>query len=188
MPDRFRSRLTLPWLALLALTAVACGPREKVVYVPVPEPLAASTRPAPSPTPALLTDTRDRAGIRFVTEVYGALKVRAGDEGGVKDLDATIKPWSAWWLPLKDNSAFQGKDAQHLSPLEKYDAWALAAHNQTKAAAKYESENVYNANANTWEGHCDAAARASPPLSRATPRSRLEWHSFRSHRHQGAAR
>ncbi len=91
-----------------------------------------------------------------VTADFGALVVREGE----LDASADTKPWSSWWYPLRETTLFQGTDGQ-LSPLEKYDAYVGKNRPARSYAADFERKNLYDPEAASWEGLCNAWSLAS---------------------------
>ena len=93
---------------------------------------------------------------RSATDFYGPLYVTEGEF----EAESKIKPWSSWWFPTKETVLFQSQSGR-LSPLEKYDLFAQRVRNGVASAANYEREYLYDPDASTWEGLCNAWAAAS---------------------------
>ncbi|MCM2322759.1 MAG: hypothetical protein NDJ90_05820 [Oligoflexia bacterium] len=98
---------------------------------------------------------RDSALLR-ATETYGPLVVAVG-EGSA---EASRRPWSSWWYPIRDTYLFEGTRANP-APLEKYDTYVLKTTGKAGAAAAFERERLYDPGASAWEGLCNAWAEAS---------------------------
>ncbi len=79
---------------------------------------------------------------------------------------ADIKPWSSWWFPKRDNSLFDDSraenatDYKNLSTLTKYDLVKHSLTGENSTSSIYE-RNLFNQNALSWEGLCDAWALAA---------------------------
>jgi hypothetical protein len=93
----------------------------------------------------LLTVTRER----------GPLVASAG----VRFRELERKPWSGWWLPANSSYLFGGTPEKP-APLQKYDAYTDKKKESRRAAA-FERDRLYDPNAIAWEGSCDAWAMAS---------------------------
>ena len=91
-----------------------------------------------------------------VSNEYGKAVVYEGDTSA----ESATRPWSSWWFPLNDTYMFEKRDGV-LSPLEKYDQYSLKAHSVLSSAAFFEKTHIYNPEATSWEGHCNAWAIAS---------------------------
>jgi hypothetical protein len=91
-----------------------------------------------------------------VTQTFGPLVVQPGHF----DAQAASRPWSSWWYPLKKDDLFVGQNGD-LSPLEKYDLYMRKAHGVQSDAAGYERDHLYNPDAESWEGLCNAWSAAS---------------------------
>ena len=87
--------------------------------------------------------------------------------------ESSIKPWSSWWYPKKDDFLFSLKNGKYTSALTKYDLIRQkrgSKTNQAKpfgSAADFERKN-FNPNDLTWEGLCDAWSLAS--ISKPEPK------------------
>lgn len=79
---------------------------------------------------------------------------------------ADLKPWSSWWYPKRDSSLFDdsratnASDYDHLSTLSKFYLVKKSLNPSAQSAAEYE-KNIFDQNAQSWEGLCDAWAIAS---------------------------
>ncbi len=118
---------------------------------------------APSPAPKPLAVESDSLTIPHrapmfwsVTDKFGLSLIQEGEY----DAESPIKPWSSWWYPITETTLFKGTDGNP-SPLEKYDLYMQRVHGVTSAATSYEQENIYDPNADNWEGLCNAWAIAS---------------------------
>jgi len=81
--------------------------------------------------------------------------------------ESVIKPWSSWWYPLRDSVLFKSSDGKS-SPLEKYDRYRRETRQESSAAAEFESLNLFQPQAQPWEGLCHAWALASLLFSEPT--------------------
>jgi len=106
--------------------------------------------------PGLLSVPSRDGNFLEVTALYGKLLVREGDFVA----EAEVKPWSAWWLPIKDKYLFEATPPE-MSPLQKYDLYNRQIRKAQSGAAIFEKNKLYDPNANNWEGLCDAWAVAS---------------------------
>ncbi|MGK5086237.1 hypothetical protein WDW86_01660 [Bdellovibrionota bacterium FG-2] len=93
------------------------------------------------------------------------LSVREGSFDG----QASVRPWSAWWYPIRERVLFEDAKPGN-SPLEKWDRYVTLSQvsagpsplpSSLSASAKFERENIYDPNAVGWEGLCNAWALAS---------------------------
>jgi hypothetical protein len=87
---------------------------------------------------------------------YGPLYLTEGEWSR----EAAIKPWSAWWYPLRDRGLFKRSDGRK-SPLEKYDEYVAKTRQRQSGAATYEEKYLFRPDAEPWEGRCHAWAMAS---------------------------
>jgi hypothetical protein len=135
------------------LLALSCGQNSpsgkletKIASAPsLPAPLSEYQPPHRNPE---FTTATTQLGALYVTE-------------GLFDSEASQKPWSSWWYPVKDTSLFESADHQ-LSPLEKYDLYMQRSRlHPSVHSALFERQNIYDPNADSWEGHCDAWALAA---------------------------
>ncbi|MEK6704275.1 MAG: hypothetical protein AABZ06_00640, partial [Bdellovibrionota bacterium] len=92
------------------------------------------------------------------TNVYGPLLVAEGEF----DSEADVRPWSAWWLPVRSSYLFKGENGE-FAPLEKYDKYRnkRMLNVGTSNAAGFEREHFYDPDAAPWEGLCNAWATAA---------------------------
>lgn len=111
---------------------------------------------AADPVPRVLSPARRDEELATATAALGPLIVRAGSETH----EASIKPWSAWWYPIRDTALFEGNKPGD-SPLEKYDLYVKNVRHEEGGAAAFERENLYDSRASGWEGHCNAWSLAS---------------------------
>lgn len=89
------------------------------------------------------------------TKDFGALIVKPGQV----EFGSEKAPWSSWWFPSKETYLFRAI-GEKPAPLQKYDAYAKKRGNTTYAA-RYEEEELWESDANNWEGLCHAWAMAS---------------------------
>ncbi|PIS10365.1 MAG: hypothetical protein COT73_09760 [Bdellovibrio sp. CG10_big_fil_rev_8_21_14_0_10_47_8] len=73
---------------------------------------------------------------------------------------ASVKPWSSWWYPKKDQDLFADTAGVRSAPLTKFDYFQLSRNSRSGSSAEYERK-TYDPNAARWEGLCDAWALAS---------------------------
>jgi len=79
---------------------------------------------------------------------------------------ADVKPWSSWWYPKREKNLFDNskvrssKDYKNFSTLSKFDLIKKNKNKNAPSAAAYE-KTLYNPNALSWEGLCDAWSIAS---------------------------
>ncbi len=91
----------------------------------------------------------------FILALFSSTNVIA-DEAAQSD----HIPWSGWWWPDNVGSLATGDDYRGSpAPLEKYDL--VTSDEQQGPATTYYLTNRYDADAQTWEGLCDAWSAAS---------------------------
>jgi len=78
--------------------------------------------------------------------------------------EAENRPWSGWWWP--------SNDARILKSLEKWDR-ARNRLRTTSLAAQFEEDELLDASALPWEGHCDAWAMAA--IATQEPTVPVSW-------------
>lgn len=102
-----------------------------------------------------------------VTREYGPLVIETGEFTAV----STDKPWSSWWYPARDTYLFQ-PTSRGPAPLQKYDAFVESETGTPGGAADFERDKLFDPNAASWEGLCNAWSAASllspEPLAGAT--------------------
>ena len=118
-------------------------------------PVPAATAAA-DPVPGEVSPGRRDEELSTATAAFGPLIVRGGEESH----EAAVKPWSAWWYPVRDTALFEGNKPGE-SPLEKYDLYMKKVHHEDPGAAAFERDNLYDPRASGWEGHCNAWSLAS---------------------------
>jgi hypothetical protein len=92
-----------------------------------------------------------------VTDAFGPLVVYEG----TFDAQSKTQPWSAWWYPLNKTDLFKTADGTP-APLQVYDQYvSQVKHLQSPSAADYEANRLYDPNASSWEGLCNAWSAAS---------------------------
>ncbi len=85
---------------------------------------------------------------------------------------ASVKPWSSWWFPKKENTLFASGDASTLGKFDEFRRWAYNEKNITYPGDSLEYEKKsYNPNSLTWEGLCDAWSLAA--ISVAEPKKQV---------------
>lgn len=140
-------------IAFSSLFLVACGSSESSKEAPnaaTAEQHHAEQNDWTYPTTNLPED------LRLVTQDMGALKVQVGKF--VYESPKATRPWSGWWVPLKDSSLYNTPNA----PLRKYDALSVFAlgGNGARTSERFKSRSEAT-DILSWEGLCDAWSLAS---------------------------
>jgi hypothetical protein len=95
-----------------------------------------------------------------VTTVYGRGKVAPSPGQDFVHYEASITPWSGDYFPSNQTTLFQSAGLGQ-APLQKYDSWVKAVHQEDSTAADFEREYLYQPQADSAQGRCDAFAKAS---------------------------
>lgn len=142
-------------LLLIPLLVAACGSDGSNVDGGDAPPAFPGPANLPPTTP-VGEDLDSLVGMPSIFKEYGVLFAKEGE--WQKEL--AVKPWSAYWYPIRSRALFDGPDAEK-SPLEKYDDYVKEAHQAQASAAQYEEKTLHKPAAEEWEGHCHAWALAS---------------------------
>lgn len=138
---------------IVGILSAGCGSKKLDQTPPAPPSIQQAELPAPPPP---LAQSQAPLVGRPVTDVYGNPIVQDGEFYA----ESKVKPWSSWWFPSNDSYLFAGSGGRP-GPLEKYDAWVKKVHGTDPKSANFERENLYDPMGGSWEGLCDAWARAA---------------------------
>lgn len=90
-----------------------------------------------------------------ITNEFGSLSVREGSF----TYEASTKPWSSWWFPLRERFMFDRAEID--APLVKYDEYVTRKYDIKSEAAHFEETELYDSGQVPWAGLCHAWAVAS---------------------------
>jgi hypothetical protein len=109
-----------------------------------------------------------------VTKEFGPTVINTQDFPFRSELAVSkVIPWSSWWYPKKEDALFTDSNGRYSSALTKYDrvrskTFKEEGRSQSSDTAAAYEKRLYNPNAVSWEGLCDAWSLAS--ISKPEPK------------------
>ena len=111
---------------------------------------------------ALVYHPLEAAEVQKVRSEFGGLTLKESDLGTWTKVEST-RPWAGYWYPMRSTDLFSGSS----SPMAKFDR-ILIAKGRAGGAAAWESDLHQSMPADSWEGLCDAWAKASISVAEPT--------------------
>jgi hypothetical protein len=95
-----------------------------------------------------------------VTNAYGRGTVKPTPGQDFVHYESSITPWSGDYFPSNQTTLFQSSSLDQ-APLQKYDSWVKEVHQEDSDATDFEKQYLYQPQADSAQGRCDAFAKAS---------------------------
>jgi hypothetical protein len=112
-----------------------------------------------------------------VTRVYGRARLKATPGSDFVHYQSASTPWSGDYFASNQTTLFQGP-GETQAPLQKYDAWVRAIHDEEGGAAEFERQFLYVPADDSSQGRCDAFAKASIMEPEPTTSVKVDGYDF----------